>query len=82
MLRDSSISDIMIMQIRILGESDQIRGKAFENLMITVLDHLGYTDFKPNIRPAGTELDIEASHKTNGIKILCECKAEKDPNPT
>jgi len=28
------------MKIKILGESDQIRGKAFEHLMISVLNHL------------------------------------------
>src|SRR5206468_7640187 len=44
-----------------------------------VLDHLGYTDFKTNIRPAAMELDIEAIHKTKNKKILCECKAHKDP---
>ena len=60
---------------------DQVRGKAFENLMVSVLNHLGYADFLINIHPVGTELDIEATHKTNRTKILCECKAEKKPIP-
>lgn len=60
------------MKIKILGDTDQSRGKAFENLMVSaVLDHLGYTDFQTNIRPAAMELDIEASHKTKNKKILC-----------
>ena len=67
------------MEIKILGDTDHARGKAFERLMVTVLDHLGYTDFKTNIRPAAMELDIEAIHKTKNKKILCECKAHKDP---
>jgi restriction endonuclease Mrr len=67
------------LEIRILGDNDQVRGKAFENLMVQVLDHLGYTDFKTNIRPAAMELDIEASHKNQNKRILCECKAHKDP---
>ena len=67
------------MRIKILGDTDQARGKSFELLIKSLLDQLGYTDFKPNIRPAAMELDIEATHKTENIKILCECKGYKDP---
>jgi len=67
------------MRIKILGYGDQSRGKSFELLMQSVLDLLGYTDFKMNIRPAAMELDIEAVHKSNKDKILCECKGQDDP---
>ena len=70
------------MRIKILGDSDQSRGKAFELLMVSILSHLGYTDFKINVRPAAMELDIEATHKTNNNRILCECKAHKEPIST
>ncbi len=67
-----------IIRIKILGQGDQARGKSFELLIVSLLNNLCYTDFKVNIRPAGTELDIEATHKTENTKLLCECKAHKE----
>lgn len=65
--------------IKILSDSPQTKGKTFEMFMVNLFDHLGYTDFKLNIRPTGMELDIEATHKTNKEKLLVECKAHESP---
>ena len=65
------------MRIKILGDNDQTRGKSFELLIKSLLDELGYTDFKTNIRPAAMELDIEATHKTANTKILCSVRGIK-----
>jgi len=70
------------MKIRVIAENDQAKGKSFEILIGMILENLGYTNLKTNIRAAGMELDIEANHKSKKLKILCECKAhEKSIEP-
>lgn len=66
------------MKIKILAETPQAKGKSFERLMVTILDHLGYTDSRTRIRKTGMELDIKAKHKVSNEGILCECKAHEE----
>jgi hypothetical protein len=50
--------------------------------MALVLNSLGYTNIiRRSIRP-GTEIDLEADHKTSNIHLICECKAYKRPIAT
>jgi hypothetical protein len=47
------------LKIKILGKTDQLKGKAFERLMRILLDYLGYTDFRPDIHYTGMEVDLK-----------------------
>jgi restriction endonuclease Mrr len=69
------------LRIKILGKTDQIKGRAFERLMSILLDYMGYTDFRPGIHYTGMEVDLkgEAKHKVKQESILCECKAHERP---
>jgi hypothetical protein len=45
------------MRIKILGKTDQLKGRAFERLMCILLYYLGYTDFRFDIHYTGMEID-------------------------
>lgn len=66
------------MELKILAETPQQKGKEFERLMAMVLDRLGYTNFRFNIHATGMELDIKANHKVTNNPIICECKAHQE----
>jgi hypothetical protein len=71
----------MRIEKKILGKTDQLKGKAFERLMRILLDYLGYTDFRPDIHYTGMEVDLkgEAKDKVKQESILCEFKAHERP---
>jgi tetratricopeptide (TPR) repeat protein len=66
------------LNIRILGESADIRGKAFEGLMFLVLEKLNYGNIKNRVHSIGMEFDLDAKHNDTGKPVLCECKAKED----
>jgi len=60
-----------------LAETKYNKGKSFEALIVNIINRQGYTNILSRIRSTGSELDIKATHKTNQIRILCECKAQQ-----
>jgi tetratricopeptide (TPR) repeat protein len=66
------------MNLKILAETSQQKGKQFERLMAMILDKSGYTNFRFDIHATGMELDIKANHKVTNDPITCECKAHQD----
>src|SRR5918996_847111 len=66
------------LKIKILGKTRQLKGRAFERFMKIILDYMGYTDFRANIRYTGMEIDIKAKHKVNNESLICECKAHDE----
>jgi hypothetical protein len=67
------------LQIKATGKSkqdiSQKRGKLFEELITSLLRHLGYEIIgKPNINYSGMEIDIEGKSIANGIPLYAECK--------
>jgi len=65
------------MELKILAETPQEKGKSFERLMGTVLDKLGFGNFRFDVHATGLELDIKADHKFTKNPIICECKAHE-----
>ena len=63
------------LKIKILGKTSQLKGKAFERFTKIILDHMGYTDLRLNIRYTGMEIDGKAKHKVKVESLICECKA-------
>lgn len=70
------------MKIRILGDTPDVRGKAFEDLMTLVLSKLNYGNSKKRVHSIGMEFDLDATHNDTKKPIICECKARDDPVPT
>jgi restriction endonuclease Mrr len=67
------------MELKVLGKTKQLRGRLFEKFVTSVLEKMGYQDFKKNVIKEGMEFDIKATHKKTKIRILCECKAQNKP---
>lgn len=65
------------MELRIIAETPQEKGKSFERLMGMVLDKLGYTDVHYDIHATGIEIDVKAKHKVTNNLLICECKAHE-----
>jgi hypothetical protein len=70
------------MNLLILGEHSDDKGKQLEKLTTNILSHLGYKNIKTNIiRSGGQEIDVVATHEKPGLNgpdindVLCECKA-------
>jgi tetratricopeptide (TPR) repeat protein len=66
------------LKIKILGKTRQRKGRTFERFMKIILDHMDYTDFRPNPRYTGMEIDIKAKHKVKDESLICECKAHDE----
>jgi hypothetical protein len=62
------------LKIKILGKTRQRKGRTFERFMKIILDHMDYTDFRPNPRYTGMEIDIKAKHKVKDESLICECR--------
>jgi tetratricopeptide (TPR) repeat protein len=62
-------------KIEIIAKGENEKGSAFEYLIKSLLDSMGYTKIRPRVRKTGMEIDIKAQHKVTENKIMCECKA-------
>ena len=62
------------------GDSSKERGDLLEALAKRVLVSLQHEHVKTEVRVTGCELDIIATEKQTGKKILVECKAYRDRN--
>ncbi|MFO1043558.1 MAG: hypothetical protein U0941_17380 [Planctomycetaceae bacterium] len=74
------------MQLIILGENTDDKGSQLESLTLKLLSQLRYSKLVTNvIGTGGQEVDVSAEHampeigETASIKVLCECKAHKQP---
>ncbi|REC42022.1 restriction endonuclease [Chryseobacterium sp. 5_R23647] len=70
------------MNLIILGEHSDDKGKQLEKLTTRILSHHGYKNITTNIiKNGGQEIDVEAIHEKPGFgnldisNVLCECKA-------
>jgi tetratricopeptide (TPR) repeat protein len=66
------------LEIRILGDTPQRKGKTFENLIRIILEKLNYADFMSPVSTTGMEFDIMTRDKKTQEPVLCECKAHED----
>lgn len=67
------------MNIKILANTNDEKGKLFEELMGDVLDGQGYIDLEFRQITSTGELDITGRHRFSSQEILIECKAESRP---
>lgn len=60
------------------GDSSTERGELLEKLAMRVLGALQHEHVSTSVRVTGCELDVIASEKQTGAKIIVECKAYRD----
>lgn len=60
------------------GDSSTERGDLLEDLAKRVLGALQHEHVSTNVRVTGCELDVIASDKQTGAKVIVECKAYRD----
>lgn len=65
------------MELKILGETPQEKGKNFEQLMGLVLEKLDFTNIRLDVHETGIEIDIKADHKISQYPLIGECKAHE-----
>lgn len=66
------------MSIKILAKSEKRKGMLFEQMIVSLLETLGYESLKTNILKSGSEIDIVGKSKITRQPFLCECKATKE----
>lgn len=60
------------------GDTSTERGALLEKLVRRVLNALQYEHVKTTVRVTGCELDVIATEKQSGSKVIVECKAYRD----